>query len=180
MIWVDLEKNYTIKQLNIYFLKYGVTTMSVLRDARDLGYGPDHFMITGENFPSEWQEDQNYANDYDDMDIPQYEPEIEEHLNTLDTREGWIKRKHFVENEEPIGVIKGVGHYHSDQTTPYSELTENIVKSIEEQLDKLQEYLMANKSTDLTQLNAEYEKCKQSIIKEIDATYATISRDIPF
>lgn len=31
--------------------------MSVLRDAKDLGYGLDHFMITGENFPPEWQND---------------------------------------------------------------------------------------------------------------------------
>lgn len=35
--------------------------MSVLRDAMELGYGLDHFMITGENFPPEWQDQDQHS-----------------------------------------------------------------------------------------------------------------------
>lgn len=44
--------------------------MSVLRDAKELGYGLDHFIVTGENFPPEWEDDNNepsnFAHEYDD------------------------------------------------------------------------------------------------------------------
>ena len=40
--------------------------MSVLRDAVELGYGLDHFMITGENFPPEWKDDYHSNHNYDD------------------------------------------------------------------------------------------------------------------
>lgn len=40
--------------------------MSVSRDAVELGYGLDHFMVTGENFPPEWQNSYQPNHYYDD------------------------------------------------------------------------------------------------------------------
>lgn len=79
--------------------------MSVLRDAKELGYGLDHFMITGENFPSEWQDNayKHSHNECDDEDayvintelivnnIPNYTDEyIHEHIRRYNSYYDYI------------------------------------------------------------------------------------------
>lgn len=83
--------------------------MSVLRDAMELGYGTNHFMVTGENFPSNWNDPIEKESSYDDED--------ENCITSLDTTEGWFKRNRFILNtEKDIGAIDGESYYHFNQT----------------------------------------------------------------
>lgn len=73
--------------------------MSVLRDAKELGYGSDHFMITGENFPSEWEDNTNvpaYNHEYSDKQ------EHPKELNTLSHREYSVNQKDSVKRHNKI------------------------------------------------------------------------------
>lgn len=140
--------------------------MSVLRDAMGLGYGTDHFMITGENFPSEWQDDTN-----------EYTPEPSEFQgtpDTLNTKDGWIRRKLYIKNEKPVGIMCGEGYYSIDQTLSLDELIESAIKNIAKEFNKLQDYVPANNSKSVKDLDAKYHCIREEIISEIDLTYGVI------
>lgn len=144
--------------------------MSVLRDAMGLGYGTDHFMITGENFPSEWQDDINEYT-HDEMHEP------EEFLgtpDTLDTKEGWIKRERYIKNENPVGIMSGEEYYRLDQTFSLSGLMESAIENIAKEFNKLQDHLRDSNLTSVHDLDAKYHHIREEIISEIDCAYGVI------
>ena len=132
-----------IHKLRIY-LKHEVRTMSVLRDAMELGYGTNHFMVTGENFPSNWNDPIEKESSYDDDD--------ENCITSLDTAEGWFKRNRFILNtEKDIGAIDGESYYHFNQTMTLDQFLKASHSNISE---KLEAYFSCLKENDFTETSS--------------------------
>lgn len=157
--------------------------MSVLRDAMGLGYGADHFMVTGEDFPSEWEDETNTYADYDDDGENEHtEPETTKEPSSLDTEEGWIKRKYVINyNVEPVGIMDGVSYYHLNQTFPFNKIMEaGTVDFIREHLNKIQDYIIHNNCTTERDLDSEYYYIKCAIIDQIDYAYKLLKENPGF
>lgn len=100
--------------------------MSVIRDAMELGYGTNHFMITGEGFP--WNDSEEDSPDYSYQDYENY-------INSLDTKEGWLGRERFLksDSEEGVGRIDQDEYFQYKQTCSEEEfmaMNHSILKEI--------------------------------------------------
>lgn len=127
--------------------------MSVLRDAIELGYGSDHFMITGENFPPEWQDDYRnvrYENihERDDSDISSLKtnhideyvhPYIRKYNAYNDYIQDYMQNHYSFSHKGAMDLDK----YHSDQNY---NLDQNGAKKI----NKVTGKVITNRMLDIT------------------------------
>lgn len=150
--------------------------MSVLRDAIQLGYGTDHFMITGENFPSSWGDETNPYTHYDDDELC-----IPKKPGSLDTKKGWIKRKHIVHNDvDSVGMIEGIEYYHIDQTTHFNNVMGNTIELVEKSLNKLSIYIENHAIATEADLDSEYSDITDEIMYQLYFSYQLLKENISF
>lgn len=149
--------------------------MSVLRDAMELGYGTDHFMVTGENFPESW-EDPVKKRRHPQSEYTEYIPltRIQE-LNNLksqgciDTKEGWLSKNKIVcDNEEEYCLISGARYYNQYQTNLLSEVMDKKHSDIENQLDGFFSYMRASNITEEKELDGLFEGLESQILTELN------------
>lgn len=98
--------------------------MSVLRDAKELGYGLDHFMVTGENFPSEWQDDQNTESNHDDLSryFDRHNKRVTHRVEIIDGH------KHLIETDGN----EHINDFHHEYVREYNHLDDYIKDKIDD------------------------------------------------
>lgn len=128
--------------------------MSVLRDAMELGYGLDHFMITGENFPAEWKDDfhSHRNHDYD---------ESENHLDKESHGNEYVHQYVRKYNSYNDYIIDYLDNHYSDESLSLNGsidldmLTDNkgynLDKNGAKKINSLTGKLITNKMLDITE-----------------------------
>lgn len=150
--------------------------MSVLRDAMELGYGVDHFMVTGEDFPKDWEDPVKKRRHHQFGLNPSYKkPSRVEKLNLLksqgviDTKQGWLIRNKIVCDSEKIYCfIDNVQYYNEYQTSLLSEVIDKKQSDIENQIDGFFNYIKASDISEEKELDCLFEGLESQILTELN------------
>lgn len=147
--------------------------MSVLRDAMELGYGADHFMVTGENFPESWEDPVNKRRHHkfrvDDGYRQLTDIERLKSQGCIDTKEGWLRKNKIVcDSEEEYCIIRGVEYYNQYQTNLLSEVMDKKYSDIENKFDGFFSYMRASDITEEKELDGLFEGLESQVLSELN------------
>lgn len=95
--------------------------------------------------------------------------------NSLDSKEGWLKKNRFLcDDAEPLGTIYDIDYFHVSQTISLDKYGETCHDSIQKILTDFFSHINSDEFNKKEDLDYQFNNLKGSILSEIESLYKTL------